>query len=111
MLFIIPFYFIRGPFNPPDFHGDGWYRFAPPAGTQLATSPPPVESCGTGDPGWMSGSHPTPEDGEVDRTILFVNSYGDTNYGTPVKVINCNNDFFVYYLVNTPKCFLGYCGQ
>ena len=85
--------------------GAGWYRFTGAAGERMADYPPGAEKCGTFWTGWLDGGHPGPEDGEVTRTVYF----GQRTIN--VKVINCSGDYFVYNLVDTPDCSMGYCGQ
>ena len=98
--------------HPPDWKGDGWYRFTGSAGKKMPDYPPGWSLCGTWRTGWLSGGHPTTQDGEVTRTVYFDDGpLGPENNPTDVKVINCNNNYFVYYLVDTPDCMLGYCGQ
>ena len=42
----------------PSWAGQGWYKFAYPAGTKIATKPPPKQTCGTHATGWMTTEHP-----------------------------------------------------
>ena len=44
---------------------EGWYRFVGAAGTKMPTTRVPAYRCGTHWSGWLNGSHPTVEDGEV----------------------------------------------
>ena len=93
-----------------DWKGTGWYRITGEAGTKLVDSSVDVLHCGTYASGWLSGGHPTVDEGEVARTVNF-NCYGDSSrWSVDVKVINCNTHF-VYYLVDTPLCHLGYCTE
>jgi len=95
----------------PDWKGDGWYRVFGEAGTKIVDKAAPYANCGTAATGWLSGGHPSPEEGMVTRTVYF--SYGDHDYsGTvDVSVVNCNNFFYVYYLVDIPYCIFGYCTE
>ena len=93
----------------PDWKGPGWYRVGGQAGTQLNEKGTGVwNSCGTYYGGWLSGGHPTREEREVSRTVYFENGGGDRANPTSIKVINCNNKYFVYYL-STAFCYSGYC--
>ena len=97
----------------PDFKGPGWYRIGGQAGTKIIEKGTgEYGSCGTAWGGWLSGGHPTPEEGEVSRTVYFDSggSSGDKNNPTSVKVINCNSKYFVYYLPE-PACYRSYCTQ
>ncbi|CAH3164831.1 unnamed protein product [Pocillopora meandrina] len=52
---------------------EGWYRFVGAAGTKMPTKRVPAYRCGTDWSGWLDGSHPTVEDGKVQRTVCFSN--------------------------------------
>ena len=95
-----------------DWKGTGWYRVFGSAGTKLVDSPVQAySSCGTDYTGWLDGGHPTPDEGEVTRTVYF-NTGSDTKYSPKnVKVINCNNEFFVYYLLDINGCHYAYCTE
>jgi len=88
----------------------GWYRFTGAAGTKMPTSCPPMYSCGTDAPGWMQGSHPSVQDGAVNRTVCF---HWDNNcciWSNGIQVRNCG-DFYVYKFPGPPpNCTLKYCG-
>ena len=49
----------------------GWYRFVGAAGTKMPTSRAPAKRCGTDWSGWLDGTHPTVEDGNVNRNVCF----------------------------------------
>ncbi|XP_078351512.1 polycystin family receptor for egg jelly-like [Oculina patagonica] len=86
-----------------------WYRFTGP-GSYLPESCPETQSdvCGTSYPGWLNGIHPTAAEGVVTRTVCFSQSGGCCQYTTTIEVQNCG-DFYVYKLVPSPTCNLGYC--
>ena len=112
----------------------GWYRFVGKAGTHLSTKPPAFihggetykECCGTNYVGWMSGEHPTINDGLVEREFCFQTLSGECQWRIVSEVRTCpmNNEytifrnriwntdtFYVYYL-RFPKslsCNSAYC--
>ena len=71
-----------------------------------------IVQCGTDATGWLSGDHPTPGEGVVTRTVCF-NPGGndDCYYEENVDILNCNNAYYVYYLVDAPVCYGGYCTE
>ena len=93
-----------------DWKGAGWYRITGQAGSKLIESPVDMFRCGTSYSGWMSGGHPTVDQGEVSRTINFKNSLNDTILTNQAKVINCGT-YYVYHLDNVPVCNAGYCTE
>jgi len=97
---------------PLDWKGPGWYRVVGQAGTQLTTEGNgEAWTCGTHVHGWLSGEHPAPGDGEVYRTVYFDDGNNDRRNPTNIKVVNCNDEYFVYYLPDVPGCNRGYCTQ
>merc|ERR1712080_167065 len=77
-----------------DWKGSGWYRVSGQAGSQLHTRGASVTGvCGTHCGGWLSGSHPSPMEGEVSRTVYFSDGSNDKQYSTSIKVVNCNNEY------------------
>ena len=94
-----------------DWKGPDWYRIVGEAGSKLAEAPVKMYHCGAMSPGWLYGGHPTASEGEVVRFVNFVwkDIYVKDYYGSPygsdayvsssIKVINCNNEYFVYYLI------------
>ena len=104
-----------------DWKGPGWYRIVGDAGSKLFEAPLKENHCGTQSPGWLYGGHPTASEGEVVRFVNFV-YYGTDSYGSAfgsdayvsssIKVINCNNEYFVYYLIDVPYGWgAGYCTE
>ena len=59
--------------------------------------------------GWLSGGHPAPGEGEVDRTVFFDDGSNDKRNPTSIKVVNCNDEYFVYYLPDVCGCVGGGC--
>jgi len=78
-----------------DWKGPGWYRITGQAGAKLIESPVEDFHCGTRYGGWMSGGHPTFDQGEVSRTINF----NDSSSTNQAKVINCGT----YYRASLKK--------
>ena len=97
----------------PDWKGPGWYRFTSPAGNKLAQSPTGYGKCGAHWTGWSNATLPANAGDSVNIKICFDADVGnaidcyESNQG---KVTNCGS-FFVYYLVNVPRCNLRYCGS
>ena len=87
-----------------------WYRFTDAAGTRMPTSPVAIHHCGTHAPGWMSGQHPTKDDGVVQRKVCFHWSNNVCRWSVNIDVRNCGA-FYVYKLPKTPYCWLRYCGN
>ena len=107
-----------------DWKGPDWYRIVGEAGSKLAEAPVNMYRCGVYSPGWLYGGHPTVSEGEVVRFVNFVwkgiyvidyygSPYGSNAYvSSSIKVINCNNEYFVYYLNDVPHGYgAGYCTE
>ena len=87
-----------------------WYRFSGAAGNQMAESCVDRDRCGTYFPGWLNGSHPTVNEGAVQRRVCF-HYYDDCcYYFTYIRVRNCGS-FYVYQLKPVTLCPLRYCGN
>ena len=68
----------------------------------------PEFHCGTHDPIWLNGRHPTVAEGNVVRQVC-VNSFGFVCVDTfDINVTDCG-DFYVYYLRPTYYCAIAYC--
>ena len=65
---------------------EGWYRFVGAAGTKMPTTRVPAYRCGTDWSGWLDGSHPTVEDGEVPGTVCFSDRSTGCKYTTRISV-------------------------
>ena len=88
-----------------------WYRFGGAAGNQMAESCVDSSLCGTEVPGWLNGSHPTVNEGAVQRRVCFWYVLGDCcSYSTYIRVRNCGG-FYVYHLKPLTQCPLRYCGN
>jgi len=95
----------------PDWTGAGWYRITGQAGTKIIDDPVDPSHCGTYVTGWLSGGHPSLGEGVVTRKVCFKRSNNDCLWEADVDVLNCNNAYYVYYLVDAPLCHLGYCSE
>ena len=93
-----------------DWQGPGYYRILSSAGTRLPESSPEdrVHHCGTIYPGWLRGEHPQDLFAEKEMTVCFNGDYNNCNIEANITVTKCDG-FFVYWLPNTPGCFLRYC--
>ena len=87
-----------------------WYRFSGAAGNQISQSCVDRYRCGTSRPGWLSGSHPTVNEGVVQRRVCFGSHRHCCIYSTYIRVRNCGG-FYVYQLKPLPGCYLRYCGN
>ena len=85
---------------------EGWYAFI--TGKEMSTHCCYQDGhCNTYYQGWLTGSHPTVDDGIVSRQVYFgyhykhrVNFY-KYRYSITIKVRNCGT-FYVYKLKPTP---------
>ena len=78
----------------------GWYRFQGAAGDQMADKCVLMYRCGTEEPVWLLGSHPTVAEGVVTRTVCH-SDYNDCwRRCTIIKVKNCSS-YYVYELQRT----------
>ena len=97
----------------------GWYRFMGAAGTKMPPQVVPISRCGTDATGWLSGSHPTVNQGAVRRRVCFHWAGRDgrrRKYDRPcmwsryIRVLNCTT-FLVYELIpikdDTCVCYCG----
>ena len=88
----------------------GWYRFVNKVGGMMPETKVYGPHCGTVAPIWMQGSHPSTEEGIVDRTACV--NYNDLMDGClpiSIKVKNCSGAFYVYYLLPPHGCQMAYC--
>ena len=64
--------------------------------------------CGTHDPVWLQGSHPTAEEGNVVRKAC-ISSFGEScSESFDINIVKCR-DYFVYYLKPFYYCAVAYC--
>lgn len=87
-----------------------WYRFVGGTGTQMPTSAPPVNSCGTQAPGWLNGTYPMIGEGIVTRQVCYSWKGNPCNWVNNIQVSNCGA-YYVFLLFPSPSCNLRYCGS
>ena len=88
----------------------GWYRFQRAAGDQMPEKCVLRYRCGTHAPGWLSGAHPTVDEGVVIRQVCYHWHTSCCHWSNNIKVRNCSS-YYVYELKRTPECYLRYCGN
>ena len=90
----------------------GWYRLGGEAGNQMAESCVNTGHCGTDEPGWLNGSHPSVSDGVVKRRVCFHWLENCCGWSTYIEVRNCGG-FYVYKLQPplTSNYSFRYCGN
>lgn len=74
-----------------------WYQFSGEAGWRMAKRCVPSMRCGAEATGWLSGSHPSEQEGIVNRTVCFNSGDDCCFWKSQVKVRNCSG-FYLYYL-------------
>jgi len=102
---------VQPPHNGLDYIATGWYRFQGAAGDRMPDKCVLVYRCGTENPGWLNGAHPTVAEGVVTRTVCH-GCYTEFCYEKKIiKVKNCS-DYYVYELHRTPfHSSVRYCGN
>ena len=88
---------------------DGWYRFVGAAGTKMPTTKVEPFRCGAANSGWLRGTHPTVEDGEVLKEVYFSANNEDKSFPFQISVKNCSS-YYVYKLHELKRCNSRYCG-
>ena len=88
---------------------EGWYRFERAAGTKMPTTRVPAYRCGAHWSGWLSGAHPTVEDGEVHRVVCASDRSSGCKFTVRILVKNCGS-YFIYKLFKPKGCAMRYCG-
>ena len=88
----------------------GWYRFTSDAGgkVMMPEKTVPEYHCGTHDPIWLNGRHPSVAEGNVVRPVCITSFGVDCDDTFDINVKNCG-DFYVYYLRPTYYCAVAYC--
>ena len=86
-----------------------WYRFTGPAGVMMASQCIPVDTCHSGDVGWINGNHPMLVF-EVTWPSICVHGGGSCcSQSQAIAIRNCGG-FYVYQLKAPPYCDVRYCG-
>ena len=88
----------------------GWYRFQGAAGDRMADKCVLMERCGASESGWLSGGHPTVDEGVVVRRVCFHMFDRCCNWLLNIKVKNCSS-YYVYELQKPRYCTFRYCGN
>ena len=88
---------------------EGWYRFVGAAGTKMPTTRVPAGRCGTYWSGWLDGTPPTVEDGEVRKVVCFSDHVTGCKHSVLSFVKNCSS-YFIYKLYPPSRCASRYCG-
>ena len=78
----------------------GWYRFQGPAGDLMPDKCVLMYRCGTENPGWLNGTHPTVAEGVVKRTVCHSDNRHCCTESNIIKVRNCSG-YYVYELHRT----------
>ncbi|UJR33092.1 hypothetical protein I4U23_020549 [Adineta vaga] len=85
-----------------------WIRFLDPAGTLLANSPVPPNSCGAVATGWFAGQYPTAIFTTATSIVCYFYSTNTCSDCSLISVTKCQ-DFYVYQLPQPPACDYRYC--
>ncbi|CAF3634840.1 unnamed protein product [Rotaria socialis] len=72
-----------------------WVRFNGASGTQLATSAPASNQCGTQGTGWYSGSLPA-SGVSNSGTVCYAWNSNNCNWSNTIQVTNCGSFHFMY---------------
>ncbi|KAM9208171.1 uromodulin [Dugong dugon] len=92
-----------------DLSLNGWYRFVGQGGVRLPETCVPVLRCNTAAPMWLNGTHPSSDEGIVNRTACAHWSRHCCQWDAPVQVKACAGGYYVYNLVAPPECHVAYC--
>ena len=87
---------------------EGWYRFVGAAGTKMPTTRVEAFRCGTKYSGWLDGTDPTVEDGEVRRKVCFHDRSDSCKFFNDISVKNCES-YFIYKFSKPHSCDSRYC--
>ena len=86
----------------------GWYRFQSGSYTKMLDYCVSHHRCHTDITGWLNGTHPSLEDGVVNRQACFHGFYDCCYRRVQVQVRSCEG-FYVYYLNPSPAGSFRYC--
>ena len=70
--------------------------------------------CGTVASGWLNGNHPTLFGDVVQRKVCFNYNSNACSWQTDIYIIKCGYGgfyYYLYYLNDTPNCYLRYCTE
>lgn len=87
----------------------GWYRFVGRGGARLAETCVPTLHCNTAAPMWLNGTHPSSDEGIVNRRACAHWNGDCCLWEAPVQVKACAGGYYVYNVTPPPECHLGYC--
>lgn len=85
-----------------------WIRFREPAGTLVANSPVPPNSCGTVVTGWYAGQYPSTVFTTATSVVCFYYSTDTCSSCAAISITNCLN-FYVFLLPQANTCNYRYC--
>ena len=86
-----------------------WIRFTGSGGADIPDNPPQPYHCGTINPGWIKGGHPSESEGIVNRQLCFVNGDDNCEFDSyEISIRNCGK-YYVYRPSNITKCSLRLC--
>ncbi|KAM4632530.1 uncharacterized protein O3C94_019060 [Discoglossus pictus] len=92
-----------------DSNLQGWYRFKGQKNQQIPEHCVQENSCGTHDPLWLQGSHPTTKEGIVSRTVCLSRNNICCTWATHISIKACPSGHYVYKLDPAPICDMAYC--
>lgn len=87
-----------------------WVRFTGGGATQIATSAPPANRCGTSGTGWLVTSLPSTVGANITGLVCYSLSNNVCNTLNWIPITNCNG-FYIFLLANTPSCNSRYCTE
>ena len=107
----------QGNTQPPHNRSDsglvtGWYRFQGAAGDRMPDKCVLNFRCGTYNPVWLNGTHPTVAEGVVTRTVCYSDYRNRPTccyWSNTIKVKNCSG-YYVYELHRTDS-YSRFCGN
>ena len=90
------------------FTGNSWIRFTGSGGTTIPEYAPEPDHCGTENPGWVQGDHPSVAEGIVQRELCFRLNQTYCHFRYNVSIRNCGT-FYVYKPPDILQCQLRIC--
>ncbi|CAF3647371.1 unnamed protein product [Adineta steineri] len=85
-----------------------WIRFRDDAGTLIANSPVPPNSCGSVATGWYAGQYPSAAFTTATSIVCFFVTTNTCSACNSISITNCQT-FYVFLLPVTPYCNYRYC--